>query len=189
MLKIFRDWWDKSPRFPEDEPRYEQPEIWQWQINVPQNGIEMYPPMPKSFGLLVGRFADAEARLKASVSIAGCYRTKATQVRPETEGYFVYKFFDAEIPEGEIRLITKRQRGAIRCVSKNLMLLATGNPDYPHDIVTFVVEEAPNAYDSCFAFHPIKMDEEYVQLHAGSLLSKKIEENIIQKASWERRHR
>ena len=178
MLKIFRDWWDKSPRFPEDEPRYEQPEIWQWQINVSQNETERYPPMPKNFGLLVGRFADAEARLKASVSLRGEYKTKVQRQYPETANIFMWSFYIPILSESRGQTYGDMQIGAIRCVSKNLMLLATGNPNYPADIVTFVVEEAPNTYASCFSFHPIKLDTEYVNSHAGTALSRCIENNL-----------
>ena len=50
-------------------PTTEPQEVWQWQINCVSRRYNLFHrPMPQNFGMLIGREADAEARLKASVS-------------------------------------------------------------------------------------------------------------------------
>ena len=139
---------DSEP-IPDSEPQ----EVWQWQINCLGQDRYLNPnPMPQNFGLLIGIAADAEARLKASVSLPNYYKTRKDESR--YHDMTTYEFSD---PQQDTTPRSVIQRGAIRCVSRDLKLIRRweGAP--------FLVEEKPNPYISDFQFHPIKPQDEFIK--------------------------
>ena len=97
ILKRMRNWWNApTPEAdPENEPEGEPQEIWQWQINCAGTCYDA-KPMPKNFGLLIGTKADAEARLKADVSLPNHFKTH----QRKGNGIILYEFYDPERSEG-----------------------------------------------------------------------------------------
>lgn len=152
---IFRDWWSKPMPEPDSEPQ----EVWQWQLNCIGRG---YPPnrMPQTFGLLIGRRADAEARLEASVSLTTY--CMVSRHKYSHEGLIIYEFSE---PEQDGTPHTVMQMGAIRCVSRDRKLIRSwaGAPIPPRSDAPFIVEEKPNLYLNDFTFHPIKPQEEFIK--------------------------
>ena len=160
IFKKIRDWWKdtsfaETPSPPITPTTTEPQEVWQWQINCisPKYALR-HKPMPQNFGLLIGTKADAEARLKASVSLPNYYKTQARDWYSTT-----YEFSDAEQQEIGRSPISPIQRGAIRCVSENLKLIRTGTPSHTH--TPFIVETT--GYDHDFEFHPIKPQDRFIK--------------------------
>ena len=90
-MNILRFFFPKKDRGPSPEllkPKGEPQEVWQWQINTV--GKEFDRGMPKNFGLLIGTFADAEARLKESISLQNYYKT----IQNTNYGITSYKFYE-----------------------------------------------------------------------------------------------
>ena len=138
IFKKIRAWWNKG-MFSDNElvvsppPTTEPQEVWQWQINCVSDRYPWHAPIPQNFGLLIGTSADAEARLKASVSLPNYYETYERMYY--SSEIKTYEFRDPDQLESN-HLI---QRGAIRCVSENMKLLRTGTPfRYAH--TPFIVE-------------------------------------------------
>ena len=113
--------------------------------------------MPQNFGLLIGTEADAEARLKASVNMPNYYTTR----KYKWHGITIYEFSD---PKRDGTLHAVRQRGAVRCVSRDLKLIRQwrGAPFPLEANAPFLVEEKSNPHLNGFAFHPITPQAHFI---------------------------
>ena len=106
--------------------------------------------MPQNFGLIIGTKQDAEKRLKESISIDSYFITKESDSTYENGSEYIF-YNPNETKLGE--KLKNCQRGAIRCVSKNLTLTKL------HPSKTkFLVEE--KILGGGFEFYPIKPTEE-----------------------------
>lgn len=149
---------------PEPEPQ----EVWQWQLNCIGRG---YPPnrMPQNFGLLIGKEANAEACLEASVSLPFYIMNKTVR----HSGIRTYEF---TVPEAERHTSDFMiQTGAIRCVSRDLKLIRQwrGAPFPPEANAPFLVEEKPNPYlINDFAFYPITPQTHFIKAERSNYVQK-----------------
>ena len=169
ILKHIRNWWHAPPSEdgpyiagdePKSEPKGEQAEVWQWQINCVSSGYNpLHRPMPQNFGLLIGTMSDAESRLKASVSLPNYYTTRKTESRSDLT---TYEFSDPETEESPRAL---KQMGGIRCVSREMKLIRRweGAPISPKANAPFLVKEKDNPYIRHFQFHPIKPQDRFIK--------------------------
>ena len=156
IFKRFRDWWNTPLDTPDDADNPEPIEVWQWQINCV--GKWGQRQMPQNFGLLIGRRADAEARLKASVMLPNYFFDvifdATVKIREYShEGLITYEFTDAE--EDIIK-----QKGAIRCVSKDMKLFREYGEFAPSPHNPFLVAVKDRWCD--FDFHPIQPQAQFI---------------------------
>lgn len=135
----------------------EQEEIWQWQINCMSREYTFEKPMPKNFGLMVGRFSDVEAKLKSQVSFHNYFNTETRGIHYNGT---LYIFRNAELEYGVMQGFDIKlpiQKGAIRCVSKDMKLIR----ESWHHESPFIVES--KIMGDQFEFHPIKPKEEFIK--------------------------
>ena len=139
----------------------EQEEVWQWQIDCMGSEWPRHKPMPKNFGLMVGTSSEVEAQLKSQVSFKNYFET---EVR-DSYRFRLYIFRNPELEYGPSEgsgTDHPVQKGAIRCVSKDMKLIRDDwRPNAP-----FMIEMRVTGgeFNDKFEFHPIRIfDEKFIK--------------------------
>ena len=138
-------------------------EIWQWQINCVQTQSNNRGSIPQNFGLIIGTQQEVENRLKESIQLSEQYETRVKQNKYPLGIIYEFISLSWRIFSPSIHPPYPIQIGAIRMVSKNLILIPSSNRDlFFRNKPKYLVEDPPTNYHT-FKFTPIKPNQEFIE--------------------------